>query len=255
MKEENNPIEENLDKKNMLSINNEIIERIDKLGKAIGTTKFSYKKDIFKLISKLLTGWTTVAFVFLFLFYIPIKEVISSIPIKLKSANEISVGGLTIKESIVKEAVKIGNFDLSKSIPLLTREALEVLLKISEDPVLLWKYSPALYTKNKFKALWLPNDDYLNSIKELSKNNMIVIKKETSEIINYNQIKKEIDDIQKKHKGKKRNEEYENRFLYILSKPILRTSVNSLTFSLTNKGKQAKKVIINAVINELKNDK
>src|ERR1700730_4577022 len=74
-------------------------------------------------------GWPALGFLFLLLFYTPLREALNAIPEKVKTAQEIGVLGVSLKSTIQVEAAKLGASALSETIPRLSNAAIELLLR------------------------------------------------------------------------------------------------------------------------------
>jgi hypothetical protein len=236
----------------------ELTKKVDNLQEAFNEDKSNEKIKIqkYELLKAILTGWTTFAIIFLVLFYTPIKEAISSIPQKVKSAEKIELGGVTLIDAIEKEAKKVGKNDLFKTIPLLSKDALELFIKIPNNGNNIWRYSPV--HNNQYKALWLPKQKFLNLLKELEEAKLITIKASRQKdknnlIINTKDMSQYLHSITEKFEGTKHNYP-DNYFIYKFNTPIKRTKIIPIRYQLSTIGEEAKNIIINAVLNELKSN-
>src|SRR5437763_1732689 len=72
-------------------------------------------------------GWPALGFLFLLLFYSPLRDALNAIPDKVRTADEIGVLGVSLKSTIRAEAARIGESKLSDTIPRLSSSAIELL--------------------------------------------------------------------------------------------------------------------------------
>ena len=127
--------------------------------------------EFFKI---LLGGWPAFGLLFMLLFYIPVRDAINAIPEKVKSANEIGVLGVSLKNTIRVEAEKIGAIQLSETIPDLSPAAVEWLLRGSNEFNSLVAYGIEPGSQLK-KSIWIPNEQTLKILEELENKKLIGI--------------------------------------------------------------------------------
>lgn len=209
-------------------------------------TKSNTFIEIFRII---FGGWYAVGFLFILLYHTQINEILNMIPNKIKSSNEVSLLGISMKSTIKKEAIKVGAIKLSETIPSLSKESLELLFKINNDQNPIISYNPN--RKNEYISISFPQNTTFNLISELQSKNLIILK---NNFKNINSIDATIiiDKFIKQYKGTKQKAISSDNIRWLFNKPLSRNiTLPYLTLKLTPLGKKAKNIIINSVAIEV----
>src|SRR5262249_16870672 len=129
--------------------------------------------ELFKIV---LGGWPAFGLLFMLLFYRPVRDAINAIPEKVRSADEIGVLGVSLKNTIRVEAEKIGAIQLSETLPTLSPAAVEFLLRGSRGFNSLLGYGPDESDPRKVKAIWFPTEQTLKTLEELEAKKLIAVR-------------------------------------------------------------------------------
>src|SRR5262249_32925361 len=89
-----------------------------------------------------------------------------------KSAEEIGVLGVSLKNTIRVEAEKIGSIQLSETLPTLTPAAVEFMLRGSRVYNALVGYNE---DSGLLKAIWLPSEQTLKILEELESKKLVAV--------------------------------------------------------------------------------
>jgi len=96
-----------------------------KAGKDPSASKGRLMIDLCKVI---FGGWPAFGFLFLILFFSPLRDALRSMAEKVRSADEIQVGCVSLKTTIREVAVRSGATELSETVPALSSAATDLLL-------------------------------------------------------------------------------------------------------------------------------
>jgi hypothetical protein len=220
----------------------------DKLGKdrdsgsSVGTTFIDFFKVLFG-------GWPALGFLFLVLFYSPLREALNAIPAKVKSAQEIGVLGVSLKSSIQVEAARLGANSLSETIPRLSSGAIEVLLRAPKDPESLVSFTPG--EQMAFVEIHFPSQAAIDVLSELQTQGLINIETESRQLSGTG-IRQMIDEFCQAHPGREETSFISGRTTWKANTPLpSKTKIPILTWELTDLGKKAVEIILRAVSSEL----
>ncbi len=185
-------------------------------------------------------GWTVFGLIFLILFYQPLRDSINTIPENLRRVHEMSLSGLTLKM-----AEKAGKPDLAKTLPTLTRAAVEFMLRGSKNYNDLTKIDA---TEGAVVIMWLPSEGVLRVLEELESKNLLVAQ------LNYQkssvkELRKSINEIKNKNPAK--NEEFTSIYNYWELVEPKKIEVPAFGWRLTELGAAAVEIIIQAVADQL----
>lgn len=131
---------------------------------------------LLELLKLVFGGWPVFGFVFLALFYIPFRQILETFPEKMRHAEEINLGGVSLKSSFKKEAIAQGLLDLTYIIPNLSNSAIETFLKASSGqniPVVFFTGEDGTVNKLHF-----PSRMQVEALAELDKAGLIVLEGE-----------------------------------------------------------------------------
>lgn len=135
----------------------------------------SSSKTWLEFAKVVLGGWPAFGLLFMFLFYSPIRDAINAIPEKVRSADEIGVMGVSLKNTIRVEAERVGAVQLSETLPALTPAAVEFLLRGSRDYNSLVSYSLDSSDPKLIAAIWLPSQQTIKILQELEAKKLVAI--------------------------------------------------------------------------------
>lgn len=92
-------------------------------------SKGPFLVELFKVI---FGGWPVLGFLFLLLFYAPLRDALNAIPDKVRNAAEFGAFGVSLKSTFQVEAAKLGAGKLSETIPGLRALPLNVFCERHE---------------------------------------------------------------------------------------------------------------------------
>lgn len=236
------------------------LESIDnRIAKLEVPKKESSGRFFMEILKTLVGGWPAFGLLFLILFYSPMKEALNSIPDKVRNANEISVGGVSLKSTIKQVASVQGLTKLGDEIPLLSEFAIEVLLGAPDYYKSLISFTNSL-DKKSFSSFNIPSNDVLKALVELETKGLIEVRgslnHDTNDIISSTEIEKFVDEIKSDYPGSA-SQGYNNKeSSWQLEKPIYTTeSVPKFGWKLTEYGVKAVNIVLEAVSKELSENK
>jgi hypothetical protein len=128
-------------------------------------------------IAKIALGsWPAFGLLLMLLFYVPLRDAINTIPAKVKTADEIGVMGISLKNSFQVEAERAGLSQLSELLPELSPEAIEFLLRGSSDNInQLIGYQPWPENPKLIDGIFVPSVRTMKTLKELQDKKLISI--------------------------------------------------------------------------------
>lgn len=210
-------------------------------------SKPSLTIDILKV---LLGGWPAFGFIFLILFYFPLRDALNAIPAKVNSAAEIGIMGISLKATIQGEAEKLGSGYLSGTIPNLTTAELKSLLLQPQSG-----YSGLIITTGEYgtqltTGVYFPTKETIGAFTELKHKGLIELTgdwKETS-----HETYEIIEKFKSNHPGTTKTGDSNANQLWALSKPENTLhDLPSLTWHTTPLGKKAIEIIVQSVAKQL----
>jgi hypothetical protein len=122
-----------------------------------------------------LGGWPVFGLLLIVMFYGPIRAAINAIPEKVRTAEEIGVLGVSLKNTIRVEAEKLGAIQLSETLPSLSAPAVEFLLRGSRDFNSLTGYTYDEANPQLMTTIWLPSEQTLKTLEELEEKKLITV--------------------------------------------------------------------------------
>lgn len=199
-------------------------------------------------------GWPAFGFLFILLFYSPLKEALNAIPEKVKAADEIGVLGVSLKSTIKVEAAKLGELKLSETIPSLSNAAIEFLLRAPRTGE-----SLVSYVSNDQKQVIevnLPNPVVVSALSELQGQGLIQIETwkdgEKERQLTGPELREFLENFRKQHPGTESNSFTERQTTWVPNRPLSeRREVPNLMWRLSELGQKGVNVILNAVSTEL----
>lgn len=225
-------------------------ERLDKnrdAGSRKGATFIEFCKVVFG-------GWPALGFLFLLLFYSPLREALNAIPEKVKTAEEIGMLGVSLKSTIQVEAAKLGESNLSATIPSLSSAAIELLLRAPRKLESLISYTYTANEQREYDAILFPSPSVVAAMSELQAQGLIEIEtygRGTRKFTGAN-TRELIDEFRRTHPGREEPSFRDGRAIWKLNTPLPRsTKIPMLTWQLTDLGKKAVEIILKAVSTEL----
>ena len=210
----------------------------------------SYYLEVIKVI---LGGWPFISILLaLFLFYAPIKSFFDEMPNKLKGANEVSVMGVSLKNTLKNEAEKAGENKLYDTIPNLSYQAIKFLFKAPDGAQSL--ISNISSSSNQIKTFNFPSEEMLTALSELQSKDLITIYyswESRGEQVSGEAASKKIDEFKLSHPGHLVSKE-PNRYQWELETPIpQKTGYPVISWKLSDLGKKAITIITDSVYVEL----
>ncbi len=203
-------------------------------------------------------GWPALGFLFLLLFYSPLRDALNAIPDKVKSAQEIGVLGVSLKSTIKNEAAKLGETSLSETIPRLSGDALEFLLRAPHKRENLVSYTPNRKDRDMYDEIHFPGPSMVAAMSELEDQGLVDIGnfEEASRSFSGKEFREKIDEFRKTHPGRFDGETEGQRVSWKLNTPTLGTlSITRFNWQLTDFGKKAVSIILKAISAELKSNR
>lgn len=211
-----------------------------------GTSLIEFSKVIFG-------GWPVLGFVFLFLFYAPLRDALNAIPEKVKTASEIGALGVSLKSTFQVEAAKLGATNLSETLPTLSAGAIELLLRAPRgaERLVNLRYDGYLGEGRQSWLIDLPSAWKLDAISELAAQRLIVLES-SSQTLTGNEARLLIEEFLKKNPGRESPSTDYQRMIW---KPTISfqdtRGTPNIEWQLTDLGKKALEVILKAVSIEL----
>ncbi len=209
----------------------------------------------FELVKTIFTSWPALGFLFLILFFVPLRDTLNQLPQKIKSSTELNVTGIiTLKASISEEAVRQGASELSTTLPNLSDGALRnLLVRDSAGHGGLVSHHMGGQGNKQIVAVSFPNKQTFDALDELRSLGLIELSGgEVSSSIRTNsyaifQLFKE------KYPGEAGVSDDKTKELWRLSKPLQLQSLNSpnISWKLTPLGSRAVDVVLQAIAKKL----
>jgi hypothetical protein len=205
-------------------------------------------------VAKAVIGWPLFGLLFLILFYGPLHQAISAIPSKVENADQIEMFGVSLKSTIRTEAKRIGESNLSETLPALSPSAIELLLRASEGPettIVSYSIEHDLITR-----VWLPGPQLLDTLQELEQKGLVTTSARASGKPDEQPSQEGIEKIRagiRQFQGQYRGRETASepaRVQWDLEKP-LRFEPPYFAWRLTDLGKKGVDVILRAVSSQL----
>jgi len=139
-------------------------------------TRASVSSYALELIKVVFGGWPAFGLLFIVLFYAPLRDAINAIPQKVRDAEEIGVLGVSLKTTIRVEAEKIGALQLSETLPTLSPESVEFLLRGVAEQNSLLSFSLDSKDANLVTTLIVPTSKTISVLRELEAKKLIGIR-------------------------------------------------------------------------------
>lgn len=194
-------------------------------------------------------GWPALGFLFLVLFYSPLREALNAIPAKVKAAHEIVLPGVSLKSSIQVEAAKLGATNLSETIPRLSSAAVELLLRAPRNLQSMVSYT--MDDRQEYDTIYFPSSSMLASMSELQTQGLIEIEGNGTRKITGSDASRLIEEFRRTHPGSEERSSDE-RVTWKLNTPLPRdANIPMLPWQLTDLGAKAVEIILKAVSTEL----
>lgn len=235
-------------------------ERVSALERAQGANSGIGLKMSLQVAKLVFGAWPAFGFVFLILFYVPLRDVLTSIPDKVKNANEIELPGLSLRSAIRRVAEAEGLSGVARAIPQLSSSAVEYLLRaprVYGEGVISYSYSPG--SEGVYDILMFPTVQALQSMAELEKVGFVALS-EREPSGSYRNIRGEelipaFERLRRQFPGEEEIRPKEERVYWRLKKGFPRDQqvLPSVTWTLTESGRQGIVVIVRAVATELAN--
>jgi len=207
---------------------------------------------IVELLKIAFGGWPALGFIFLLLFYTPLRDALNAIPEKVRAAEEIGVLGVSLKSTIKIEAARLGASSLSETIPTLSQAAIEQLLKAPKNPESLISYTPN--SKQEYETFHFPSVLLVEALSELQAKGLVAIATDPNGTrkLNGKQLADLVQSFRDMHPGREDGSFSSGRTSWTPTRPLPRdTRIPMLTWEPTDLGKKAIDVVLRAVATEL----
>ena len=212
-------------------------------------------RGVLDFAKTVLGSWAAFGFLFLLLFYFPLRDVLLSLPAKIQSADEIGVGSVTLKSTIQRVAVSQGVAGLGESIPALSNQAIQLLLRAPRDGEGVMSFSSPSGDQSLFSAFSMPSDSMANALSELQQRGFIHLEGRLDGMMKTLQGPELIDlirDIKRTYPGHVEPTEREGRIYWTLTRPIARDAPHpDIMWRLSDAGIAAVRVMLTAVSSEI----
>lgn len=224
-------------------------EKLDsrEAGSGKGTRFLEFLKVVFG-------GWPAFGFLFILLFYSPLKQALNAIPEKVKTADEIGVLGVSLKSTIRVEAAKLGEVKLSETIPALSSAAIELLLRAPRNSDSLISYTPN--DERQYVGIHFPSPPVVAALSELQAQGLVELEtwddQEPSRKITGAGVTELIEKFRNQNPGTEQSSFSEGRTSWVPNTPLPKGArIPVLTWQLTEFGQKGVAVILKAVSTEL----
>ena len=199
-------------------------------------------------------GWPALGFLFIILFYFPLRDALNAIPEKVKTADEIGVLGVSLKSTIRVEAAKLGETKLSETIPSLSNAAIELLLRAPHNGEGLVSYTAN--DQNQLVRIHFPSASVLAALSELQTHGLVDITPMGSQWKDRkatgSAISESFEQFRSIHPGTEEASYGEDRASWTLNSPLPKgTEIPDFSWELSDLGKKGVDVILKAVSTEL----
>lgn len=212
-------------------------------------------RELIDLFKALLGSWAAFAFLFLLLFYAPLRDVFSSLPDKIRSADEIGLGSVTLKSTIQRVAASQGVAGLGEAIPALSNQAIQILFRAPRDGEGLMSFTSPADNQALFSGFSLPTDSMATAVVELANKGFIHLEGRvdgTMRPLKGDELYELIRDIKKAYPGHAEQYVRDGRLYWALNKPIPREAPHpDIMWRLSDSGITAVNVMITSVGAEL----
>jgi hypothetical protein len=247
-----------LERLNLLTLLKDMTNRLGALEAALSKPTNSEGKSrgqfLLELFKTLLGGWPAFGFIFLIMFYFPLRDALRAIPDRVKSADEIQLPGVSLKSTIKKVADSQGLAGLGETIPKLSSPAIELLLRAPRHEESLVSFTNA-DDRTHFTAINFPSESVIKSLKELQEKGLIKLEGGLGESKPLDGIKLDqlLSKVKEKFIGFAESSSGDDRISWKLREPLAvdTSSPISLMWTLTDTGSQAVNVILKAVSTQL----
>jgi hypothetical protein len=211
-------------------------------------------KFFLEFLKILLGGWPAFGFIFLIIFYFPLRDALLAIPDRVRSADEIQLPGVSLKSTIKKVAVSQGLEGLGETIPKLASPAIELLLRAPRNGESLVSFTNANDGTN-FSAINFPSESVMNALSELQGKGLIKLQGglDKNEPLDGAQLKQLWGKVKERFPGSAEPSSGNGRISWTLKepRPIAIDARPRLMWTLTDVGSQAVDVILKAISTQL----
>lgn len=208
--------------------------------------------SLIEVLKVALTGWPAFGIIFLLLFYSPVHDAITSIPEKVRRADEIHVAGIALKSALKTEAIKVGDTDLADVLPKLSFTSIKALLNLPKKGSDLLSFIPD--SEGKIQVVLLSSEQHMAAIEELFSAKLVVITKhqwdsKSAVDLTAEQAKEIFHKFQEKYSRFLKLDGGNRRLRYELDQAIPKSEIPPIMVSLSPLGRQAAEIIVKAAIN------
>jgi len=211
--------------------------------------------SLLELLKILFSGWPAFALLFIVLFYFPLRDALNAIPDKVKSADELSVLGVSLKSTIKKEAARLGDARLSETLPSLSSAAIELLLRAPRNGEGVVSYTPN--DQNQYVKIHFPSSSILDALSELQTQGLVDIEAfgpgQGNRKVTGSEVIDSINKFRAAHPGSEEPSFGDDaRATWVLNSPLPRENrIPEYSWKLSDLGKKGVDVVLKAVSTEL----
>ncbi|HZH31661.1 MAG TPA: hypothetical protein VEY11_12935 [Pyrinomonadaceae bacterium] len=220
-------------------------------GNSEGKSRSQFSLELARI---LLGGWPAFGFIFLILFYFPLRDALMAIPDRVKTADEIQLPGVSLKSTIKKVAASQGLEGLGETIPKLSSPAIELLLRAPRRGESLVSFTNA-DDRNHYSAINFPSEPVRKALSELQGKGLIELEGGfgKSGTLDGTNLEGMWSELKKRYPGFEESSSGDDRISWKLSNPLPENTENSplIMWMLTDTGSQAVDVILKAVSTQL----
>ncbi|MDC0744703.1 hypothetical protein [Polyangium mundeleinium] len=226
----------------------------DALTKKVAPDTKSGASLLLEYLKVVFGGWPALGFLFLLLFYTPLQAALTSIPEKVRTADEIHLAGVSLKSTIKSVAITQGVGPLADKLPQLSGDAIEFLLRAprAERSLVSFTLSP---DSSKWAEVHFPSERFLKALAQLEALGLVELfggfgKRERLDGAKLTQLSA---DFKTKLPGVEQSVPGSDTITWKLAMPIpyADEAVPGLTWTLTSSGAQTVDLILKAVSAEL----
>lgn len=210
-----------------------------------------------EILKALIGSWPIFGLILLAIFYGPLRAVLDAFPSRFKEAQEVVMMGVSFKGNLENAAIRVGDGSLSATIPKLSALAIELLFMVPENPSGLTSQGSPQTNHTVLSSISFPNPTAMKAINELEANGLVRLdymvfnggRSLSSPRSNY---LVDLNAFRAAHPAKQTAEPDSLRITWDFEEPLPSTEgVPDLTWSRTELGRKATKVITQAVQAEL----
>jgi len=206
--------------------------------------KYSTFLESLKII---FSGWPALGIIFILLFYAPLRDALNVIPEKVRSAIELSAFGVSLKSTVNVEARRMGVDNLPKTLPKLSSDAIELLLRAPKEHKYLVSY---VARDDKLNTISMPNAIMIEALSELQSFDLITLidSIKDNESISVEKLRNILFHLRERYPGREVVPTEDGKLRWWLTNPVKHEAPYIYpAWKLTEFGIQSLEVILKAV--------